>query len=651
MTVVGEERAAQVASSFRHATALDGLRGLAVAAVVVYHLRSDLLPGGFIGVDVFFALSGFLLSALLVREVERTGRVALGAFVIRRVRRLLPATLLVLVGVLAYAATWAEPEELGRLRDHVLGALTYSINWVFIADGTTYTDVVLGASPLRHMWSLAIEEQFYVVLALGVAGLAALVRSKPERLRWWLCVGATALAGASAVWMLVLQTGDADLSRLYFGSDTRAQTMLLGVGAGAWLGERLLDHPSAISRGPSRIDVGLAVIGVGVLVLVALTASENASWMYRGGFAVVALASVATIRAALSLDRLGRALSLRPLAALGAISYGVYLWHWPVLVILDEDRLGLDGLALDMARVAITLVVATLSYVLVEQPIRRGSLGRSIGRWSLALAPLVVVIVGAAAIVVTDTSDDPALTDVVAQTPDDPALADPELFQIAALGDSVMHTLIGGSLGTGLESIPWNQAQSSFDRSEVAVTTIARPACSFLPGEVAFEEPGGSYQTADLSAPCRDWRGDIAAAAERPVSADVLIVLLTNDLEDRQIDGTIVPFGTPEWDDLLFAWLDELTLLTAGLDTDLVLLATPPRIEPNWSTPEGEREHRVREIFEIVAVANEHVSVIDLSEFVDDDPAVRYDGLHYTADGARQVATWLLPQLQEIDAG
>lgn len=649
-------------TTFLHAPSLDGVRGLAVAAVVVYHIWPDALPGGFIGVDVFFVLSGFLLSSLMVREVESTGRFAVGTFFVRRVRRLLPATLLVLLAISLYAATWAETAELDRLREHTIGALTYSINWWFIVDGTTYTDVVVGASPLRHMWSLAIEEQFYIVLAVAVALLARWGPSGADGVappdgafRRRLGIGSLILAGASASWMLLLEAGGADEARLYFGSDTRVQAMLLGAAVGALVGDRFLDagqtraHQERIGPAlPPLAAAAAAVAGLATLTVFALTASEDARWMFRGGFTLVAVASILLLVGALTARPVGWVLSLPPLVGLGIISYGVYLWHWPVLVILDDDRLPVAGDVLGLVQIAITLALSIASYALIEQPIRRGALGRTMGRASLVIAPAAVVAVGALAVVATATSDEAGTEEIpVAQDAGDPALSNPDLLQIAVVGDSVMHTLIGGDLGTGLEAVPWNQEQSSFDRDEVAITSIARPACSFLPGLIAFESPGG-YETADLSPPCRDWRGDLVAAATRPVPVDVTVVMPTNDLEDREIDGEIVAFGTTPWEDLFFNWVLEVIGLAQSGGGDVVLLAPAPRIDPNWSTPQGEREARVAEIFDGVAQANPGVEFIDLAEIVDDDETVRDDGLHYTDEGARSVAAWLTPRLEAI---
>ncbi len=314
-------------SSFVHVPSLDGLRGVAVAAVVVYHLWPDALPGGFIGVDVFFVLSGFLLTSLLVREAEASGSIRLGQFFIRRTRRLLPAMLLMVTTLAIYAAVWANAVELERLRRHGLAALLYVANWLFISDGTTYTDVVTGASPLRHVWSLSIEEQFYVILA-GAIALAAAFTATRRSTRRCVIVGSVVLGAASALWMIIANFNGSSLDRLYFGADTRAQALLIG----AALGATLRGVPVAGSRRTSAA----ALLSVAVLVAVSATASENVTWMYRGGFTLVALAAGMVIVGGPATPWIRRVLEWPPLRLLGVISYGVYLWHWPILVILDE---------------------------------------------------------------------------------------------------------------------------------------------------------------------------------------------------------------------------------------------------------------------------------------------------------------------------
>ena len=334
-----------------HMAGLDGLRGVAVLAVVVYHLEPSWLPGGFIGVDIFFVLSGFLITSLLLRERIGNGRIDFARFFARRLRRLMPAVLVLLFALSVYALTWAEPVELSRLRRHGLSTLAYVSNWVFIADGTTYTDILAGASPLRHVWSLAIEEQLYLVLALCVLAVAAV--GAPGRLRHRFGAVAAVAALASAAWMAWLSWGGASTERTYFGTDTRAHAMLVG----AVIGAVLLGQPAADSR---LVRWG-GRAGLAVLIAVAIHGAEDALWLHRGGFLVVALAAAALVIAAASDPTMTRLLSTRPLVAVGAVSYGLYLWHWPVLVIFDQQRTGLDGLALTSWRLAISFAAATLS--------------------------------------------------------------------------------------------------------------------------------------------------------------------------------------------------------------------------------------------------------------------------------------------------
>lgn len=655
---------------FAHVASLDGLRAVAILAVLVYHLWPGVLPGGFIGVDLFFVLSGFLLSSLLTREVRRTGRADLKQFVIRRTRRLLPAMLLVVLALCAYASWMANDAELARLRRHGLGALTYTINWMFIVDGTTYTDVVLGTSPLRHVWSLAIEEQFYILLALGVAGLAALTPA--VRIRRRLATIAALLGIGSAVWMAVLSIADASAARTYFGTDTRAHALLVGVVLGALFGEQLLAPRSTTSRSIPPWIAPAAAVGAVTLVALAFAASEDATWMFRGGFLITALAAGVVIVGSIALDGPRRALSIRPLTALGVISYGVYLWHWPIIVIYDADRTGLDGNALRFTQLAITLVVATASYVIVERPIRSGFLGRRLGSVGALTAPLAILAV--AAVLLSTTAVPSRLGTDAAATPEsagptsnlgldvapdttnsadgaapsgqDAVAASP--VPVAILGDSVAHTLIGGELTGFLDAVPWTPDQSSFDDNRVEIVSVARPACSFLPGDLAFEQPGGRFETASLASFCDGWQDDLDATVNGRDGARLTLLLTTNDIEDREVDGEIVEIGSEEWEALMRAWLDEVRAIAVGEGSSLVLLATPPRLDPPWVDPPAVREAIVAGIFLDYAAQHDGVEVIDLGEFVNGRDELRYDGLHYTDDGARQVAGWLTPRLEAI---
>ncbi|MDP1805981.1 MAG: acyltransferase, partial [Acidimicrobiales bacterium] len=301
---------------WRHRPGLDGLRGLAVAAVVVFHLDEDWLRGGFLGVDVFFTLSGFLITGLLLAEVRQRGRVDLGAFWARRARRLLPAVLLLLLFLAALLPT-LDPVERGRRVPELLASLAYVANWQLISDGTPYFASFAVPSTVRHLWSLAIEEQFYLAWPL----VMAVVRSRRA-----LVVGTTLGIAASVATMVVLYD-PAGGTRAYFGTDARVHQILIGALAAMVLARR------PVRSGRSTTAVGLlSVAGLGWMAW----AVDGSSYFYFHGGSV--LAAVLAVGVIVGVDDVAgpcsRLLAWRPLAALGLISYGLYLWHWPIIVLV-----------------------------------------------------------------------------------------------------------------------------------------------------------------------------------------------------------------------------------------------------------------------------------------------------------------------------
>ena len=217
------------AGSFRYRPGLDGLRALAVAAVILYHGQVSWAKGGFLGVDVFFVLSGFLITSLLLTEHEKTGRIGLTAFWSRRARRLLPALFLVLAAVALYAVVWAQPSELGTIRGDGLASLLYVSNWKFIYTGASYFQAFQSPSPLTHTWSLAIEEQWYLLWPLAVILMMRVFRGN----RKTMTAAIVGLALASATLMAVLFHPGSDPSRVYYGTDTRSQALLVGAALAA----------------------------------------------------------------------------------------------------------------------------------------------------------------------------------------------------------------------------------------------------------------------------------------------------------------------------------------------------------------------------------------------------------------------------------
>jgi len=370
------------------------LRALAVIAVLLYHADLSWIPGGFLGVEVFFVISGYLITALLLAEWRQRGSIDLKNFWLRRARRLLPALYVLLVVCLAFAVVFL-PGEVARLRSDVLAAFGYVTNWYLIFGHVSYFEAVGRPSLLQHLWSLAVEEQFYLlwppVLALALAVGASRLRQRRAL--------SVALAGAvaSAVAMAVMYAPGVDPSRIYYGTDTRATGLLCGAAlAFLWSpGDKY--RPSVArhyrlelgSRGrlrrrwgwttPLLFDiVGFAALGA--LVWFFLHLGEYRPLLYEGGFALVALATVAMIMAAVHPYSLigAHIMGSAPLRWIGVRSYGIYLWHWPVFMVTRPGLdLPFDGWPLLAVRLGVTVVLADLSYRFVETPIRHGALERA----------------------------------------------------------------------------------------------------------------------------------------------------------------------------------------------------------------------------------------------------------------------------------
>ncbi len=347
---------------------LDGLRAVAVLLVVVYHLfPAWLVQSGFIGVDVFFVISGFLITTLLLREHARHGGIRLRRFWTRRARRLLPA-LAVVVTVCATLAWLVGGDVLVGMGRQVAGAATFSYNWVSIADGGSYFSA---ADPeiFRNLWSLAVEEQFYVLWPL-LLPLFVLLRRRALR------VGvALLLAAASAAWAFASIAGGADLTRVYFGTDTHAFGLLIGVALA--FGMHGLVARRASIAGVGRVwGLVVGILAIGGIAACALVGGDETTTFPTTSLVASALTAVAVVVAAWPGSWFGRALDVEPLRWMGERSYGIYLWHWPLVVLATFHFAGVDPdagvpVGIGAGVFAVTLAAAAVSYRYVEQPIRR----------------------------------------------------------------------------------------------------------------------------------------------------------------------------------------------------------------------------------------------------------------------------------------
>jgi peptidoglycan/LPS O-acetylase OafA/YrhL len=329
---------------------LEGLRGLLLPVVLCFHAEFEWAVGGFLALPTFFTLSGYLITSLFLVEWKRSGDIRLGAFWGRRFRRLMPGLLMTLGAMSLFGAFVATPDQFERLRDDVLWALFYLANWHFVITDASYLDLFTAPSPVQHFWSLAVEEQFYFLyplLALAILRCAAGSR---------LVLGGVlaALVIASVMASVALRGAGASIDRVYYGSDTRAAELFLGALLATVLYGREISS-ATLRRGISSF---------GLMALIAMFALWSSvkieeDWVYLGGFAAYSLLSVAVIAGLVQPEGpLRPLLSGRLLRWLGRISYGAYLFHWPIYLWLSEDRTGLGPWPLLALRTAVTIGLA-----------------------------------------------------------------------------------------------------------------------------------------------------------------------------------------------------------------------------------------------------------------------------------------------------
>ncbi|MDP9180942.1 MAG: acetyltransferase [Chloroflexota bacterium] len=368
-SVIDPVRAAR-SGALPYIPAIDGLRALAVAAVLLYHSGLGWLPGGFLGVEVFFVISGYLITSLLIAGHRSTGHVSLGGFWRRRARRLLPAAFTLIVATLVYSVIFL-PGEVVALRGNAVAGFFYVSNWYQIFHSQSYFESLGRPSLLQHLWSLGVEEQFYLVWPVLFS--LVLARIKPSYAFTLVLAGAIA---SSALMAYKFDPGS-DPSRIYYGTDTRAGGLLFGAAlAFVWQAGNLPARANRLFR--RTVDVWGAVALIG-LICFAATIKETDMLLYRGGFAIVGVATALVIAAAVHPDAGGlrRVLGRQPLLWLGTRSYSVYLWHWPVFMLTRPGYdVSADGVPLFALRLVITAVLAEASYRLVEMPVRRGAIGR-----------------------------------------------------------------------------------------------------------------------------------------------------------------------------------------------------------------------------------------------------------------------------------
>mgnify|MGYP006094804859 CR=1 FL=1 len=367
-------------SRIRHMPGLDGARGLwVVLGPLLYHARPEnipggpsIVPGGILSLDLFFVLSSFLIVTIALKEWDTNGWIDLKSYAGRRARRLLPALLTALVGLTFYLVVFGEPEQTSRWTGAIVSALTYSANWHEIAADISYFEHYRTPSPLKHIWSFSIEEQFYIFAPLFLIGVLGVLKKSERFLLWIASIGAV----ASAVWMAVLHNPGQDPSRVYFGTDTRAQALFVGIILA--LVVRKIGPPK--SENSKRLIALAAYPATAFHLWAVLFLSQQNEWMFEsGGFLLIAVMSAVIIyglTVSAPWSPLHRFMESLPLRYLGRISYGLYLYHWPVYMICTGGRVArllpgveeISGVSLLFFHLALTGVLASISFHLIERP-------------------------------------------------------------------------------------------------------------------------------------------------------------------------------------------------------------------------------------------------------------------------------------------
>jgi peptidoglycan/LPS O-acetylase OafA/YrhL len=620
-------------SGYAYRPALDGVRAVAVAAVLLFH-GATFLPGGFLGVDAFFVLSGFLITSLLLAERDRHGRIRLTAFWGRRARRLLPALLVVLLVTVVGAHYLMPAENPLRLRWDAISALSYVANWRMIYQGGGYFDQTAPASALQHTWSLGIEEQFYLLWPL-------LLLVIPRRfLALACCAGALLSAG-----VMNLLYNPFDFDRAYFGTDTRAQALLIGCALAA--------------RPLSRwVAAAAAALGAPLFLFALVRADGSDAWLYRGGFLLVALAVAGVIAYAVTSPRglIARFLALPALVWVGQISYGLYLWHWPLYQFITAERTNTSGFNLLALRLSATIVAAAGSYLLIEQPIRR----RLVLPRRVLPAATATAMAGVAAVVVVLTppprlpSSPMGFAAPTAGATAAPAQTSPmrrpgrkpgNLPRVTFFGDSVSW-----SLGTYWPRTP---------NLEISVAAVQGCGIALLPEIMQLGTPHTNI------AGCERWPGRWQAAVNK-YDPDVAAILLDRwELMDRKLNGRWTHVGEQDYNAYLAKQL-RLGIEKAGARGARVVLLTAPYTHRSerpdgrlYSEDQPSRVDAWNALLRKVAVdMPTPPAIIDLNKRACPDGKftwsvkglqIRSDGLHFTGAGVqRYIAPWLAPQFSEL---
>jgi peptidoglycan/LPS O-acetylase OafA/YrhL len=626
---------------------LDGLRALALAGVLVSAHGFDLGRGGFLGISSAFTLSGFLLATLALAEWSQSGMLAVGRFWERRARRLVPAQLVAVLGVIVLQVV-VRVGSVPTFRGDVLAALTFTTNWRLAFPAEGFASSFSELSALRHLWPVAVTAQVFLLFPL-LFSLMMWITGRKWRLAGMLW-GAGALVSFGAAWVLSDDPDARDL--VYYGTHTRAGEVLVGV----VLGYAVLS-PSfrkVISR--PRILNGVRYGAVGALAGLGLLwtfVSYQSSSVFHGITLVNALLTAWVILAVTMPGPAAKALGFWPLRQIGIISYGAYLFHWPLYLLFDEDRVGFGGAALFGVRVAATLAAASICYWAIEAPMRwrvrapRVQLGAGLAVASAVLVALVFVVPvnpPANISLTIDDGDGPGDLDVITPT------GGQEAARVLVVGDQLAESFLGG-----FED--WNADSEHADQALRIDTHIT--------ADCPLGGPGRRVSLGRTVAPsldCEAWRPRLPKMLDAADYDAIVVVMGLADLGSREIGSERQHLGDPGYDHWLTGQIDATAdvLSEAGVP---VLWSTVPHVRlddddpstqwPDFDDNDPRRVDRFNELITGTLGDRDGFTVVDLNAWLQDVPRGEFNpdyrsGSTFTEQGATEAVEWLAPRVLRV---
>ena len=674
-------------TSLGYLPALDGIRGVGMLNIMGVHAGVWLTIGGFYLLDSFFALSGFLITSLLIVELQKSSTIKLGAFWARRARRLLPALFVMLIGVAIIFGVFVPAGTYPTLRGDALSALFYFANWHFILSGSDYFHQTGLTSPLIHTWSLAVEEQFYLVWPLVVLGVYKIWKS----LRALLIV---AVGGAllSALEMALLYHPGNE-NRLYFGTDTHAQSVLVGaalaVGLAMWAERRRTGAGQdwqARTPWARNILTAIGVIGIVGSAILYTTVHSDEAFAYRGGFLLAALAASAVLLSVscAQFSPVARLLSFPVFTFTGRVSYGMYLWHFPLFTFINHARTGLSGWALFGVRVVPTVAVATLSFYLIERPIRRGTFFTTFRARVFTLPAVAVVVVSLVLATMPATISVAGGTGAEGQVPATPiATAIPDAYS----GTPIRVLLVGDSqaltLGIGLQAA----LTANPGKYDIRMLNEGILGCGVADGTTGIDggttfnvglpctpdpqsgkcPPGGVFGPKQ-NVPCQPWTSAWKDWVHQLKPNVVVLLAGGGEVLDREYKGHLTNILHPAFAAYVKSQLEKAVRIATAGGALMVFMTKPcqstgeqPDGDP-WPSDSSVRQNAYNSLLrEVAAEHPNQVYVQDLNAYVcpggkfaedlDGVPVRQPDGVHFDVHrggGGDYLAPAILPYWLEL---